>query len=90
MRTYVVKIEGKPAVAFRAEQAQATLRGDRSPLWHGIRKLTVLIANECETRRWEKARSAAIVPAHEGYLIDLQNGVDPLETDEGEELSASQ
>ena len=92
MRTYVVEIEGEPVVAFRAEQAQAMLRGERGdtrPLWHGIPKLTVRIANERETRRWEKARSAAIVPVHEGYLIDLQNGVDPLEADEGEELSWS-
>jgi hypothetical protein len=41
-----------------------------------------------ERRRWEKARRAVIVPAHEGYLIDLQNGAEPPEA-EGEQLFAS-
>jgi hypothetical protein len=34
-----------------------------------------------ERVRWEGARRAAIVPAHEAYLIDLQNGAEPPEAE---------
>jgi hypothetical protein len=78
-------------------------RDDGRPLWNGISKITARVANESEAQQWEKARGTATGLAHEGYLIDLQNGedpddfnaflipiVDPLEADEGDGLSASQ
>jgi hypothetical protein len=72
-------------------------RTDGRPLWNGISQITARIANESETQQWEKARGTATGLAHEGYLIDLQNGddpddlnaflipiVDPLEADDGD------
>jgi hypothetical protein len=93
MQTYVAAIDGKPVLAFRAEddeQARAivdreSMRSDLkalvdfdgNPLWNGKSPIAVREATPAEHAEWEESRDDAI----EDGEIDLNAGHDPDDWD---------
>jgi hypothetical protein len=89
MQTYVASLNGKPLLAFRAEddeQAREVLEGggmrsdlqtltdmNGQPLWDGKSPIGLREATAAEHAEWEKSRDDAI----EDGEIDLDAGHDP-------------